>query len=367
MTKRTNEQPTPTLDIRSLAAKRLAALFLTHNILSLREIYRILETSIFEPTFSRSALRGVLNRWKKRNILLFDGRRYILNPRRGREILLNARGDIPDFVREQEALDLPSRDPKVRTKQVIVDITPRWWAEVFDLPAAWMENTRIYTRVDEYIAKAIWEICELKPKTKKDRSQKARHFDDKGTYTLVVFPRGKIHLYTKESPEWLDRLGKWLKAGGLGPSDLRLVASAIRNKLSRAVGTLEIPLKVSVDPVKSFDMTIETAKQKAHIRLVHSHFRDLGEIEVRGTLQYRLDWLGMVAGVSMKVMQDSEEFEELKTERTELKTNLTEARKLIDDLSERFRKQEEIIKEIEKERERIKLEKEKRKPPEYYG
>jgi len=379
MTKRTNEQLPLTLELRGPTAKRLASLFLTYDILTLREMYQILETAIVKPTFSRSALRGVLTRWKKRNILLFDGRRYVLNPHGGRELLLNARGDTPDPVRDQEALDLPSSVPEeVRTKRVILDITPRWWNEVFDLPAAWMENTRIYTRIDQYIALAMWELCELKPKTKKDRSQKARHYDDKGTYTLIVFPGGKFHVFTKESPEWLDRLGKWLKAGGLGPSDLRLVASAIQNKLSRAVGTLEVPLKVSVDPVQQFEVHIETAKRKASLRLVHSHF-DLGEIEARGDLQFRLDWLAMLAGSTMEVMGRSEDFEQLKTEQNELRENYDkirrllidseerrlETQKLLDDIKDKLKKQENLIEEIEKERERIKVEKEKKGSPDY--
>jgi len=120
MTKRTNEQPPLSLDLRSSAAKRLASLFLSHNVLSLREIYHILDTAINPPDFSRSALRGVLNRWQKRNILLTDGRQYILNPRGGRKILLRARGDEVQPVREPEGLVPLSTPIEPRTENVIV-------------------------------------------------------------------------------------------------------------------------------------------------------------------------------------------------------------------------------------------------------
>jgi len=361
MTKRTNEQPTVDLDIRSSAAHRLAAIFLSNNILTLKEIYRILETAPIAPDFSRSSLRGVLTRWKNRNILLFDGRRYILNPRGGRDILLRALGEEIKPVREQGGLDSPSTRPEIRTERVLVEITPRWWNEVFDLPAAWMENTVLYCRIDEYIAKAMWTLCPLKPRGPKDRSQKARYYDTEGTFTLVVFPRGKFHIFTKNNPEWFDRFGKWLAKGGFKPSDLILISKAVRNELGRSVGTLEIPLKRSTDPVQQFDMTIETERQKAHIRLVHSHFEDLGEIEVRGLLQYRLDWLGMLAGASMEVMNRSEEFEELKTERTELKSQLETMQEQLNEIRKKFKKQEETLQEIEKERE-IQREEDKKSP-----
>lgn len=353
MTKRTNEPETGGVELRGSAARRLAGLFLAHGILGLSDIYRILKTSYKEPEFSPSAVRGVLYRWQKRRVLLTDGRRYILNPRGGREILLKGLGAD---VRTEEALDQPTRDRQpVRTERIVVDVTPRWWAEVFDLPAAWMENTRIHTRIDEHVAKMMWALCEMKPRPR-DRSQKARHREP--SFTLVVFPHGKLQVYTKDNPKWLDHLGTWLRTGGLGPSDLRIVASAIQRKLATAIGTLEIPLKVPTDPTQQFQMTVETERRKATIRLVHSHF-DLGEIEARGDLQFRLDWLGMLAGATIETMAHSDELAELKTERTELETELSQLREKLDNLSSKLNRLEDEREQREQAR--------KRKPPQYVG
>lgn len=353
MTKRTNEQETLRLELRNPAARRLAALFLARNILSLKEIYQILRTSYKMPEYTTAAVRGVLHRWKKRRVLLSDGRRYILNPRGGREILLAGLG--PD-VRTEEALEQPTSPPEPqRTERVIVDVTPRWWAEVFDLPAAWMENTRISARVDEYIAKMMWALCEMKPRPR-DRSQKARHRDP--AFTLVVFPRGKIHVYTKDNPKWLDRLGEWLRDGGLGPSDLRLVASAIQHKLGSAVGTLEIPLKIPADPIQQYEMHLETEYSKAMIRLVRSQF-DTGEIEARGDLRFRLDWLGMLSGATLATMTRSDELAKLKGERTELADELSKLKEKLDSLSNKLNR-------LEDEREKLDQARRK-KQPEYIG
>lgn len=388
MTKRTNEQPPLALELRKPAAERLASLFLSHNVLSLHDIYNILDNAVYKPDFSRSALRGVLNRWQKRNILLSDGYRYILNPRGGREILLKARGDEVESVREPEGLVPLSTPIEPRTETVIVDIVPRWWREVLDLPKAWKENELVKCRVDEHIAKAIQVLCELKPKNPNDkRNQRTRHyhFDKKEhIFTLVVFPRGKMHVYTKNSPLWFEMLLNWLKDGGLSPSDLILISRAIKDAFKESLGTLEVPLKR--DPnLRSYKVHIKSKDREATVELVRSHYPDMGEIEARGDLQFRLDWLAMLTGATIESMGRSDDIEQLKNERTELQTNLDDLHEMIlnfkatfeeekehrllelyEDLAKKLKEQDKKISAFEKEREKYEAERKKKKP-DYFG
>ena len=387
MTKRTNEQPTLDLELRSPAAKRLASLFLFHGTLGLKEIYHILDTAIIPPDFSRSALRGVIKRWAKRNILLTDGYRYILNPRGGREILLKASGYEDESVRERKALDRLTTPIEPRTETVVVDITPRWWKEILDIPKAWKENELVKCRIDEHISKAIWILCELKPKGQKDRSQKARHYHfskNEHIFTLVVFPRGKMHIYTKTSPLWLDDLLHWLKDGGLSPSDLILVSRAVRNAFKDAIGTLEVPLKMSADPILKYRAEIKSAGREASVTLVRSHY-EMGELEARGDLQFRLDWLAILTGATIESMGRSDDIEQLKNERTEIQTDLEELREMLlhfkakfeeekehrllelyEGLAKKLEEQDEKISRFEKEREKFEAERKKKKP-DYFG
>lgn len=187
---RTNEQFY--IVLRSESSKRLAAIFLHHERLTLKKIYRILREAIMPPSFTESALRGVLGRWLKKGLLLTDGIFYILNPVWGTNALVNALGG-EEFVREQGILDSVStiiRDPD-SPRKMTVELTPRWWSEVFDLPASWRERSVIRTRFDQYITQIICELCESKPRPR-DRSK--RHVHREKTFTIEVFPRGKVHI-----------------------------------------------------------------------------------------------------------------------------------------------------------------------------
>ena len=388
MTKRTNERTTLDLELRRPAAKRLASLFLFHGTLGLREIYHIIDNAINPPDFSRSALRGVIKRWAKRNILLTDGYRYILNPRGGREILLKARGDDIETVREQKGLDPLSTPIEPRTKTVIVDIVPRWWREVLDLPKAWKENELVKCRIDEHVIKPIQVLCELKPKDPKDkRNQRTRHYHfekNEHIFTLVVFPRGKMHVYTKESPLWFEMLLEWLKDGGLSPSDLILVSRAIKNAFKESIGTLEVPCKRDTN-LRSYKAYIKSGDREATLELVRSHYPDMGEIEARGDLTFRLDWLAMLTGATIESMGRSDDIEQLKNERTEIQTDLEDLREMIlhfkakfeeekenrllelyKDLAKKLKEQDEKISAFEKEREKYESERKKKKP-DYIG
>lgn len=388
MTKRTNEQPTLDLELRSPAAKRLSNLFLSHGTLGLKEIYHILDTAIYPVDFTRSALRGVIKRWTKRNILLTDGYRYILNPRGGREILLRASGYEDESVREQKGLDPLSTPIEPRTKTVIVDIVPRWWREALDLPKAWTENKLVKCRIDEHIVKPIQVLCELKPKDPRDkRNQRTRHYHfhkNEHIFTLVVFPRGKMHIHTKDSPLWFEMLLNWLKDGGLSPSDLMLTSRAIKNAFKESIGTLEVPLKRDSN-LRSYKAYIKSGDREATLELVRSHYSDMGEIEARGDEQFRLDWLAMLTGATIESMGRSDDIEQLKNERTELQTNLDDLREMILDfkakfeeekehrllelyegLAKKLEEQDEKISAFEKEREKYEAER-KKKDPDYYG
>lgn len=303
-TNRTSEQFV--VHLRSATAKRLAAIFLGNPHLTLKQIYKILRDSEFPPSFTESALRGVLARWRKRGLLFTDGYFYNLNPIWGTQALIVALGG-EDSVREQGILDSIS-NIKTAPRQVTLELIPRWWSEVFDISAAWRERSVVRTKFDIYIANTVFELCEQKPKPQ-DRS--GRHVHREKTFTIEVFPSGKVHIWTKNDPTWLDKLGRWLKKGGLGPSDLRLVASAIERKLTQSRSTLELPVKASPFPVDEWDLHIDYQGRTADLRLVRSHGGPPGEVEVRADERYLVDWLGMVTAASMTVMRDDERLEEL--------------------------------------------------------
>lgn len=296
-----------TIALRSATSRRLAAIFLNNPRLTLKQIYKILRESEIPPSFTKSALRNVLARWRKRGLLLTDGYFYNLNPIWGAQVLIEALGG-KESVREQGILDsLSSIKPAPR--QVVLELTPRWWSEVFDIPAAWRERAVVRTRIDLYLAGAMCKLCEQKPRPR-DRAK--RHVHREHTFTIEVFPRGKVHIWTKDDPRWLDKLGKWLKKGGFGPSDLRLIASAIERQLTTSRATLELPLKVSPSPIDEWNLHIEFQDRTADLRLVRSHFGPpYGEIEVRADERYIADWLGMVSGASITVMKDDERLVEL--------------------------------------------------------
>lgn len=304
-TNRANEQHV--IHLRSATAKRLAALFLNNPRLTLKQIYKILRESKYPPSFTKSALRSVLARWRERSLLLTDGYFYNLNPVWGMQALIAGLGG-EESVREQDILDSVT-SIKTTPRQVTLELTPRWWSEVFDIPAAWREREVVRTKFNIYIANAMSELCEQKTRPQ-DRS--GRHVHREKTFTIEVFPSGKVHIWTKNDPIWLDKLGKWLKKGGFGPSDLRLIASAIERKLTQSRATLELPLKVSPFPFEEWDLGIEFQGRTANLRLVRSHIgRPYGEIENRSDERYIIDWLGMVTGASLTVMRDDERLEEL--------------------------------------------------------
>lgn len=364
--KRTNERTLPTIVLRGAAARRIAALFIQHGALSIKAIYSILSSSVIAPEFSKSAIRGVIKRFKAKKILLTDGYKYILNPFGGREILIAALGGIEDVRDEDSLAQVTSETPPSEPVRVKVDITPRWWSEVFDLPAAWIENTRLKTKIDQYLASAIIALCTHHPK-RGDRSGKHRYFDD--TFTLIVWPSGIVHIYTKNNPKWLDILGKWLRKGGLGPSDLRLIASAIERALPVSRSTLEIPLKRPADPVQEFVMTVETAEREATIRLVRSHYPQYGELEVTSDSRYIFDWLGMIAGTSIETMARSVEFEEIEQERTELKEDLDNMKEMLASLQEKMASYEETTEKLRADKKKLEEDRESRreKQPDYIG
>lgn len=355
-TNRTNEQFS--IQLRSATAKRLAAIFLNNPRLTLKQIYKILRDSEIPPSFTKSALRGVMARWRKRGLLLTDGYFYTLNPIWGmRALILGLGGE--DSVREQGILDSIT-SIKTAPRQVVLELTPRWWSEVFDIPAAWRERAVVRTRIDLYLAGAMCELCEQKPRPR-DRAK--RHVHREHTFTIEVFPRGKVHIWTKDDPRWLDKLGRWLKKGGFGPSDLRLVASAIERVLTTSRATLELPLKVTPSPIEEWNLRIEFQDRIADLRLVRSHFgRPYGEIEVRADERYIADWLGMVTGASITVMKDEKRLEELEERVRKQARQIQETLEEID----KYKKATEALVE---EKERIEKERKKAKDtePEYIG
>lgn len=313
-TKRTNEPKPMAITLRKECAFRLAAMFLVKNQYGLKEIYTILNNAIYEPQFSKAAIRGVLTRWQKKRLLLTDGYHYILNPNGGRDILIAALGPDDETVRKQESLVQLTSDPNVRTELVILEMTKKWWDSVFDLPKAWEEKGKVYCRIHEHIAKKMWALCERKPKGKKDRTSKATH--KQKSFTLVAFPNGRFHVMTKTDPRWLDDLGMWLANGGMGQSDLLLVSQAIHAVYGESIGTLEVPILKKLTATDEYRLDIEQGRLKARLEVVHSHYPGEGELEVTGTKMFRDEWLASLSGSAIAIMA---KMEDLDTVRADLK------------------------------------------------
>lgn len=362
-TKRTNEPKPIVITLRSECSKRLASMFLFKDRYRLKEIYTVLNNAINTPQFSKSAIRGTLTRWRKKRLLLTDGYFYILNPSGGRDALIYALGPDDETVREQEALVQLTSDPNVRTERIILEMTKRRWNEVFDLPKAWEEGNKIYCRIDEHIAKKMWAVCERKPKGKKDRTRKASHRQK--TFTLVAFPNGRFHVFTKNDPGWLDDLGMWLANGGMSESDLLLVSQAVHYEFGESIGTVEVPLKRKLDMVREFKLDIEVGETKASLKLVHSHYAEEGEMEATGNRRFRDEWLASLAGSTIANMGRMEEVKELKGGIVDLRTKFESLSSKIEQTERDELKQR--MEELSSKIERLEVEQDtERREPEYY-
>ena len=360
-TKRTNEPIAITL--RKECSRRLASMFLVNNQYRLKEIYSILNNALVTPQFTKSAIRSTLTRWRKKRLLLTDGYHYILNPNGGRDILLEALGPDDETVRRQESLVQLTSDPNVRTERIILEMTKRRWNEVFDLPKAWEEGNKIYCRIDEHIANKMWALCENKPKTRKDRTRKASH--KQKTFTLVAFPNGRFHVFTKNNPGWLDDLGMWLANGGMNQSDLLLVSQAIHYEFGESVGTIEVSLKRKADAVREFELDIELGDRRAKLKLVHSHFKPEGEIEATGDRKFRDEWFASLAGATFANMGNQEQFDDLREGMSELQDKFSkiEERLVEEEREEMKEKMDGMSRRLEEYEAGIEV---KERRPEYY-
>ena len=327
MAKRTNKRQAVKVQLRGNASRRIASLFIGRDKRSLKEIYVILSKAIVAPQFSKSAVRSILRRWIQKRILFVDGRNYILNPRGGREVLIEA----IESGRKRGALVQLTSEEKVEKERMDLKLVKRVWDENLDLPKAWEENDRLYCRIQEHIAIAMWELCENKPKdAKRDRSAKASHKEEE--YTLVAFPKGRFHIYSRGKPIWKKKLEEWLKKGGFGTSDLLLVSKAIYHHYGEAIGITEVPITKKLDQVREFKINMELGRLKASLELVHSHYPEEGELEAKGTKRFRDEWLASLTGATLAIMAKGEELETLRDTHEKLKEDFSKLEALVKEL-----------------------------------
>ena len=330
MAKRTNKRQAVKVQLRGNASRRIASLFIGRDRRSLKEIYVILSKAIVAPQFSKSAVRGILRRWIQKRILFVDGRNYILNPRGGREVLVKA---ISSSLK-RESLEQLTSEEEVEKERMDLKLVKRVWDENLDLPKAWEENDRIYCRIQEHIAIAMWELCENKPKNiKKDRSAKANHKEKE--YTLIAFPKGKFHVLSKGNPIWKKKLDAWLKKGGFGASDLLLVSKAIYHHYGEAIGITEVPITKKLDQVREFKIDMTLGKLEASLKLVHSHYPEEGELEAKGTKRFRDEWLASLTGATLAIMAKGEELESLRDTHEKLKEDFSKLEVLVNSLMQK--------------------------------